>query len=796
MVEGGSRQLSGSAARTILAAALLGLAAAGVMQAVLGLGLLSWVRTTVLLGAGAALAIWRLPAFHPFDRLGIANQVTLLRGVLVALLAGFISAHPAARLQWIALAIAVLAALLDAVDGWLARRTRMSSAYGARLDMETDALLILVLSILAWQLGKAGPWVLASGLMRYAFVAASLLLPWMQDALPPRPRRKVVAVLQTVALLIALAPFVPRGVSSPLCAVALAALVWSFVLDTALLRRGAGGGLGAASGVRRVLLLCVALALLNGMLTFHNVWPTLFVHWPGELSLDLVAVLLLLVTWRWLSGGLPRALLVVLAMLFVLGVLGRYGEVTAPALYGREVNLFWDLRHVASLAGMAAAVVPAWLLATIVLGICLVLAAFYLLAFWSLRRVALALASSRLHAGVAIAAAAMLVFFVVQRLDARAPRAPRFSTPVSQTYARQLENVAEALDGRALRELPASPALASDLSLNAGGNVLLVFLESYGRVTYDHPEFLQALGSSRAELAAAVRETGRGMVSGFVESPTFGGGSWLAHLNFLTGVEVRDTGAAELLMTQSRRTFGDELSRHGYRRVALMPGLKNSWPEGRFYGFDQIYDDAGLDYRGPAFGWWRIPDQFSLAKLDALEPALRTAASQPHQPLFMFFPTISTHTPFRPTPPYQADWSRLLGDHPFDAADLERSLPERPDWNDMGSSYVAAVAYSLHTLAGYVRTHHEQDFILIILGDHQPPAMVSGVNASWDVPVHVIASQPAILQALQRCGFVSGVDPPPGTLGRMHQLAPALLAAFDGSHAPCPLAVAASSHKH
>lgn len=246
-------------------------------------------------------------------------------------------------------------------------------------------------------------------------------------------------------------------------------------------------------------------------------------------------------------------------------------------------------------------------------------------------------------------------------------------------------------------------------------------------------------------------------------------------------------------MTQSRRTFGDELSRHGYRRVALMPGLKNSWPEGAFYGFDHIYDDAGLDYRGPAFGWWRIPDQFSLAKLDALEPALRGVAAQPHQPLFMFFPTISTHTPFRPTPPYQADWSRLLGDHPFDMADLEKSLPERPDWNDMGSSYAAAVDYSLRTLAGYVRTHRDQDFILVIVGDHQPPAMVSGEHASWDVPVHVIASNRAILQTLQRCGFVSGVNPAAGTLGRMHQLAPALLGAFDASTAPCALAMPASS---
>jgi hypothetical protein len=307
---------------------------------------------------------------------------------------------------------------------------------------------------------------------------------------------------------------------------------------------------------------------------------------------------------------------------------------------------------------------------------------------------------------------------------------------------------------------------------------MVVFLESYGRVTYDRPEFFRTLAAARADLDNAVHETGRDIVSGFVESPTFGGGSWLAHISFLSGIEVRDPGRGQLLMTQQRRTFGTELARHGYRTVALMPGLKSNWPEGVFYGFDQIYDDAGLDYRGPAFGWWRIPDQFSLAKLDALEIAPRAAASS-RQPLFMFFPTISMHAPFRPTPPYQADWSRILGDNPFDAAALQESLPQRPDWNNMGTSYVGAVEYSLQTLAGYLRTHSSQDLIMIVLGDHQPAAMVSGENASWDVPVHVIASKPALLAALQGCGFVKGTVPATATLGPMHRLGPTLLAAFE-----------------
>jgi phosphatidylglycerophosphate synthase len=157
----------------------------------------------------------------------------------VILLVGLIGMGAAPALQWAALCIAAVGSALDGVDGWAARRTQMSSAYGARFDMETDALLILVLTVLAWQFGKVGLWVLASGLMRYVFVAASLLFVWLRRPLPASRRRKTAAVVQTISLLVAVAPFVPPNISGSLCAGALAVLAWSFLLDIAWLRRHA-----------------------------------------------------------------------------------------------------------------------------------------------------------------------------------------------------------------------------------------------------------------------------------------------------------------------------------------------------------------------------------------------------------------------------------------------------------------------------------------------------------------------------------------------------------------------------
>ena len=108
------------------------------------------------------------------------------------------------------------------------------------------------------------------------------------------------------------------------------------------------------------------------------------------------------------------------------------------------------------------------------------------------------------------------------------------------------------------------------------------------------------------------------MVSAFVESTTFGGESWLAHISLLSGTEVRDQDTNVRLMAQQRDTMVTAFSRQGYRTVAIMPGLQRAWPEGSFYGFDEIYGAHQLEYQGPPFGWWDITDQFALARMDAL----------------------------------------------------------------------------------------------------------------------------------------------------------------------------------
>jgi hypothetical protein len=243
-------------------------------------------------------------------------------------------------------------------------------------------------------------------------------------------------------------------------------------------------------------------------------------------------------------------------------------------------------------------------------------------------------------------------------------------------------------------------------------------------------------------------------------------------------VEVRDQYAYTSLMASRRDTIVTSFARRGYRTVALMPGMRQAWPEGAFYGFDEIYGRDRLEYEGPQFGWWSIPDQYALAKLDALERHRR-----PRRPVFVVFPTSTTHAPFGPVPPYQSAWSRVLTKDAYDEADVGRDVAVSPDLTNLRPSYTRAMAYEYDSLAGYLREQAD-DLLMVVIGDHQPPAAVSGRDAPWHVPVHVIGGRPHVLDRLRRRGFRPGLEPRRPSVGAMHQLAPMLLDAFDAPDEP------------
>jgi phosphatidylglycerophosphate synthase len=220
-----------------------GLAVAAIPVPVLGGALGAMPALTGLaLFTGLLFALERgVTTYHPHARLGAANRITLVRAAIACLIAAR-AVEPASLAvpeRWLLVTVGAAGLMLDGIDGWAARRQGLASAFGARFDMEVDAFAILVLAIIVVKAEAASWWALTIGAMRYLYLTAGVVLPLLRRPLPPRPvadrRRKTVAVIQSVALLIALAPAVSQGWAAGICATALGLLAYSFAADIVIL---------------------------------------------------------------------------------------------------------------------------------------------------------------------------------------------------------------------------------------------------------------------------------------------------------------------------------------------------------------------------------------------------------------------------------------------------------------------------------------------------------------------------------------------------------------------------------
>ncbi|MEZ5645100.1 MAG: hypothetical protein R3E99_08110 [Burkholderiaceae bacterium] len=539
------------------------------------------------------------------------------------------------------------------------------------------------------------------------------------------------------------------------------------------------------SGLRQAVLAVTALLLLNGLLSVRNWWPTPAVLPDHRLAPELVGlwcVVLLVVAWR---GTFPARALGALSALFMVLLLGRYANVTVPTLFGRPVNLYWDGQQIPRFLWVSAQDHPWWVSAGGMAGLVLLLVALYLLVRWALGHMALGAAPLALRSRWGRLPTVLASGLVVSHLAGWMPGVTwhLVAEPITPTYARQASLLATAfLPGRVDRVLPLADALETAMALPAqqalgalrGRDFKLLFLESYGAVAFEHPQAGPRLASARAQLARDIEDSGRLVASAYVRAATFAGASELSHLSLLSGVDLSDPLRHDLLLTTQRPTLSHLFRRAGYQTVGLYPALSWDWAERLFYGFDLFLDARDLKYEGPPLGYWKVPDQFSLARYEQLFPA---APGSP--PRFLFFPTITSHLPFGPVPPFQPDWDRLLTPDPYGAAETARLRNAYVDWLDMMPNYVGMFDYTYRWLGAYLRRSEPRESVMLWLGDHQPAASVSGEGADWAVPVHVITRDPDLLRRFLALGFRPGLEPSRPVLGGLDDLNALLIKALD-----------------
>lgn len=752
---------------TVGLTATAGLALLAPLLAVLSmtthLGGVGWV---VGLGSGIVLttAVVRALRGAGQDGLGPADLITLSRGLMAcavaALTAELLLGH---QVTVAILVLAVPALALDAVDGWIARRTGTATAFGERFDGEVDAFLILVLSIAA--ASSLGWWVLAAGLARYVFAIAGWALPWLRAQLEPRYWRKVVTATVGVVLTVAVADVLPRGLTLAAVVVALALLAESFGRDVCWLwrHRPARGEARPGPRVLRVGGSAVATVLALALVWFPLVAPTRPDHLtPGaflRLPVEFLVLGAIAVAVSSASARSTRTVAVLAGALLGAVTVSKILDLATFAVLGRSFNLAVDRDQLGSGVAFLRLAVGTWAARGIVVGAVILLVMVAVGLPWAVRHLT-TVAGTRPRVGRRVIAVAGMTWALCALTGVQLASGMPFAAADAGRYVvGKVGETASAyrdLDAfeRALGTDVFERTESADLSALAGKDVVIVFVESLGRVALEGPEStdMRALlsdGTTRLD------RLGYRMASAYLTSPTFGGTSWLAHSTLQSGVTVSSQSRYQRLLASERTTLASAFHRRGWRTVAVLPGSRGDWPEGQtFFQFDAVRDRSGLGYAGPRFGF-SMPDQFALTALGELEldPADRA-------PVLAQIELTSSHAPWAPLPT-MVDPAEL-GDGSIYHRIKADAVTATQLWSDRSkvpAAYRTSIAYSLSSVLSFLEQRGGDDLVVVLLGDHQPSTIISGFGGDHDVPVSIVSRDPEVLARISGWGWQSGLTP-------------------------------------
>ena len=268
------------------------------------------------------------------------------------------------------------------------------------------------------------------------------------------------------------------------------------------------------------------------------------------------------------------------------------------------------------------------------------------------------------------------------------------------------------------------------------------------------PAIDTVLRAGTAQLDAA----GFASRSAFLTSPTFGGISWLAHSTLQTGLSIENQQRYNQVVASNRFTLSDAFKRAGWRTVSDVPSDGPTWRVGTtFYHYDTQYNGHNVGYAGPPFSYASIPDEYTMATFRRLE-----LAKTPRPPVMAEIDLVSSHTPWTPLP-RMVGWDKLGDGSIFNGMPAQGPSPSSV-WTSgakVRSMYGLSIQYSLESLISFVVNAHDDNLVLVMLGDHQPATVVSGAKANHDVPITIIAHDPKVMARTSSWGWQAGLLPSP-----------------------------------
>ena len=442
----------------------------------------------------------------------------------------------------------------------------------------------------------------------------------------------------------------------------------------------------------------------------------------------------------------------------------RSADVLVPMYFYRPFNLYIDSQFLPVLIHLLYKTTPLQTFIAEILLSLLLLAAISIGIWWSIKIIHqsfVRLKNGRLILGPTIAVLAILLLF---SNPASNSSSAIFNRGVSHRIAKEIDFILH-VEGfrdqklqiikKTARRLEQTPSALDRL---AGADVYLFFVESYGHTVFADDRHFQLIEKLLAESEKSLSALGFSVCSGFLKSPAFGGGSWLAHGTIASGIDLSNQLTYDLLITSDATTMAHLFSRAGYRTVSVMPANEWPWPLGKFFGYQKHYYAPDFDYKGPRFSWSPMPDQYVLQYIYRKEISVKT------RPLFVEFVLSSSHAPFNRQPPYLEDWSQIGDGSAYNRLQAVSFPVDWPNMTDAAEAYITAIAYEIKVLKNFIEKYVKDDTLIIIMGDHQPNVQITGPQSPWSVPVHVISRNAAYLDPFKRKGYSAGLiprQPPP-----------------------------------
>jgi hypothetical protein len=485
----------------------------------------------------------------------------------------------------------------------------------------------------------------------------------------------------------------------------------------------------------------------------RDLTPSLLLQVPTE-GLVLVTVVLLLPSrlgrpLAWVFGSVAGVLLVlkVVNLGFIL-------------VLDRQFSLVGDWSFLGSAVGVLSdSVGHGWaVVVTVVMG-CATVAILVLVPLATVRTSRLACRHPRAAARVLLALTAAVL---VAGLLPSAPGTGLLSASSAELAVGEVQAVRADLHDRAVfaAQIETDPLAATPgaqlLSRLQGKDVLLLFVESYGRSAVQDSSYATAIDAVLDAGDHRLRRAGYHSRSAFLTSPTFGAGSWLAHSTLQSGLWVDSQLRYDELLAAHRLTLSGAFHDAGWRTVLDDPANTRDWPEGaHFYNLDKIYDSRNVGYQGPTFGYAPVPDQYTLSWF-----AHQELSAQDHRPVMAEIDLVSSHHPWAPLPhlvPWQQVGDGSVFDGMPDQGDTAADVFSDPD--KVRAAYGQSIEYTLRTVISFLTRSPDRNLVVVMLGDHQPHHYVSGSDPGYDVPVSVISRDPGAVHRAAGWGWQPGIHP-------------------------------------